>query len=891
MKSKPLSPNWLIAIFVCGLGLRGVWADPVQTPVTSLVVTVPTSNLVAGQIVQLTVQGMYSDGHQADITSLPSTSYGASGGVSISGSGAVTGIAWGPGSVQISSFNGVLTTVTNINFTVELSQDTDNDGMPDAYELAHGFNPNNPADGAQDTDGDGLLNRDEYRLGTDPRNQDTNGDGIPDGASVAQGIDPVNRPTLRLDENCTVTILNRTTQVAPDGSFILPGVPVQPGYFRVRATCIRNGVTLGGQSDYFTLTANDATEPGPIYLGVLAPLPISMAVTSPKTSLSTKGETVQLMTVVSFPDGSTTNANLPSQGIYWFSSNPNIATVNPNGLVTAVARGAASISALNEGVQGTIIINVVIPNDADGDGIPDDWEIANGLNPHDPSDAGQDTDGDGLTNLQEYQLGTNPRLADTDGDGVLDGAEVVRGINPLIADTDGDSLTDGAEIQRGLNPLSPDTDGDGIADGLELRLGSNPLVANATTRLQGRVLDTNSAPASGVTVVLFNVLTIQTDNSGLFSFQNVPATLGAITASAQIVRAGQVYDATAPPALPVAGGITDVGNLQLQLNSGNVIGTVRDPLNQLVSGALVTITAGTDTRTATTDSNGFYRVSNMTVGNIAVTARDPNTGLRGQAAGALALNQSTTINVTLGPAGSVAGTVFGRDGVTPVSSGRSVTLSGSANLSTSTDALGKYRYEFVPLGSYNADATDTNSNHGRASGNISATAQVNVSDITFLGRGTVVGTVRDGAQNPVANAALSLYSSSVFGGSANATSDGAGRYTLSNIFVGPYSITAQAPVSRLAGQASGAILQDGQMVTNNITVAAAGSVTGLVFRADGVTPVTNVQVTISPTGLRATTGATGGYRFDFMPLGGYTLDATDPATGDRGSSLGRELGR
>jgi len=49
--------------------------------------------------------------------------------------------------------------------------------------------------------------------------------------------------------------------------------------------------------------------------------------------------------------------------------------------------------------------------DSDGDGIPDDWEIAHGFNPNDPGDALLDSDGDGLTNWQEYVAGTNPRDA------------------------------------------------------------------------------------------------------------------------------------------------------------------------------------------------------------------------------------------------------------------------------------------------------------------------------------------------------------------------------------------------------------------------------------------------------------------------------------------------
>jgi hypothetical protein len=49
--------------------------------------------------------------------------------------------------------------------------------------------------------------------------------------------------------------------------------------------------------------------------------------------------------------------------------------------------------------------------DSDGDGIPDDWELAHGFAPNDAQDATLDADGDGMTNLQEYLAGTDPRDA------------------------------------------------------------------------------------------------------------------------------------------------------------------------------------------------------------------------------------------------------------------------------------------------------------------------------------------------------------------------------------------------------------------------------------------------------------------------------------------------
>lgn len=48
------------------------------------------------------------------------------------------------------------------------------------------------------------------------------------------------------------------------------------------------------------------------------------------------------------------------------------------------------------------------PADEDNDGMPDAWERQFALDPKNPNDAGEDRDHDGLTNLAEYQAGTDP---------------------------------------------------------------------------------------------------------------------------------------------------------------------------------------------------------------------------------------------------------------------------------------------------------------------------------------------------------------------------------------------------------------------------------------------------------------------------------------------------
>jgi hypothetical protein len=118
---------------------------------------------------------------------------------------------------------------------------------------------------------------------------------------------------------------------------------------------------------------------------------------------------------------------------------------------------------------GQSCANFANPDQADFDG--------DGLgNVCDPDD-----DNDGLTDVEEGILGTNPLDPDTDNDGLSDGDEVnIHHTNPLDADTDDDGLSDGDEVNiHGTDPLDPDTDDDGLPDGLEVANGTDPLDADS----------------------------------------------------------------------------------------------------------------------------------------------------------------------------------------------------------------------------------------------------------------------------------------------------------------------------------------------------------------------------------------------------------------------------
>jgi alpha-galactosidase len=149
-------------------------------------------------------------------------------------------------------------------------------------------------------------------------------------------------------------------------------------------------------------------------------------------------------------------------------------------------------------------------DDSDGDGLPDSYELLYTGTPQGMDPQGDD-DADGLTNIDEFNLGSDPTDADSDGDGLADGSESDAGLDPTRPDSDGDGLLDGASIvvdssdsrytewaeagfiyteneglrafrgeaSVGTDPTDADSDQDGLRDGVETNDG-NFVDASAT---------------------------------------------------------------------------------------------------------------------------------------------------------------------------------------------------------------------------------------------------------------------------------------------------------------------------------------------------------------------------------------------------------------------------
>jgi hypothetical protein len=240
-------------------------------------------------------------------------------------------------------------------------RDSNFDGLTDYEDYILGINPYN-----MDSDGDGLSNYTEIMMGTNPFMADTDCDGVPDNLD-AYPLDPTRTTPTAMP--ATIAISSGNNQIAAVGQF-------NPAPFTVLVKNADGSAPLANANVTFGLVSGG---------GALA--------AASGGALAPDGK-------LTVPTGTDGTAQV------WYKQ-----TLIP-GVVSSVHAtvGIAQVTFLTT----SALIIAPAPVDTDGNGLPDAWEIQ--YFGHKGVDPNADSDGDGLTNLQEYQLGRNPTkgaVADT----------------------------------------------------------------------------------------------------------------------------------------------------------------------------------------------------------------------------------------------------------------------------------------------------------------------------------------------------------------------------------------------------------------------------------------------------------------------------------------------
>lgn len=350
--------------------------------------------------------------------------------------------------------------------------DQDNDGMSDNFELKYGFDATNPDDALGDADNDGLSNLEEFRLGTNPLNEDTDGDGFTDSEEVAFGKDPNSAADSPFDDVDSShpyydSIVNLSQRNILRGELtngqykFNPDTPIERKDFTdiiLKMLCIIPRLEAYDEpplfydmpfddSNYYYPIVKEAVYQGFVtgYVGEIDQ-ETGLNPFKPEETI-TRAEAVKIVLEALEKLEIVTLADVQAaEGEPWYVPYLKIArNLEPNLLKESEVKETYILTQEEAGnpeekltrAEFAAIADRVLQAfdcydiDSDGDGMPDWWELANGLNPFDPNDAGLDPDDDGLTNLDEYRYGTDPFDPDTDDGGTYDGIEIERGTNAV----------------------------------------------------------------------------------------------------------------------------------------------------------------------------------------------------------------------------------------------------------------------------------------------------------------------------------------------------------------------------------------------------------------------------------------------------------------------------
>jgi hypothetical protein len=218
---------------------------------------------------------------------------------------------------------------------------------------------------------------------------------------------------------------------------LLTGLNASTSYFyRVSSTDAFGNRTNSDESSFLTSAPTDTTAPFIIQFPSISYVADTFDITYSEPNM--KNATVE--SNYSFSPTTLFGTIGGSDDIVYIGSNTYRLFMSN---IPAYTRFVLTVSNIKDEAGNAVSPASIRINDNDNDSMADDWETANGLDPTDGSDAGADPDLDGLTNLEEFQFGTDPNDPDTDNDLMPDKYERDNGLNPLVNDASGDADGDG----------------------------------------------------------------------------------------------------------------------------------------------------------------------------------------------------------------------------------------------------------------------------------------------------------------------------------------------------------------------------------------------------------------------------------------------------------------
>jgi hypothetical protein len=329
---------------------------------------------------------------------------------------------------------------------------------------------------AGDADGDRLPEPDEGLYSTTRTNRDTDADGFYDGLEVRAGTNPTDSSSFpavtnnvvgwwKLDESTGTTTADSSGQGNSGG--------VSNGAVWVTSGIVSNALQFDGVND-FMMTAskgagtslaltNDFTLAGWAFTtnkAQTANLLDRRKTTPPQGGYSIAWQTTSTRITIQTPNGPIVPISLTDiQNGQWQHIAYTISGSNYNGFLN----GLVAASGTSTNPVGISSNQFFLARSTSGgsyfNGRLDDVRVfSRVLSAGDLlALAETDTDGDGLLNVQETRIGTNPGNPDTDSDGMPDGWEVRYGLNPASSsdasqDSDGDGFTNLQEYQQGTDP-------------------------------------------------------------------------------------------------------------------------------------------------------------------------------------------------------------------------------------------------------------------------------------------------------------------------------------------------------------------------------------------------------------------------------------------------------